>query len=585
MISSPSRHGPMLPGPSETPHAAPALRQRSPKAEPPVDAKWTAMPPDTATAAPTVQPTLPQPVITTSHKRRYPQAPPLDFDTAEENRFLRAHDKHVSGRLRAVKLGRGDLLGVKRQGVLRALGQAQRSLGQARNVLLNEGNVKAEEVDGLLERIAAPLEERDEALARHGDAEFELIKATQAGGAQHVIFAQQAVDEAQGELADAEAALAQATPPWAQVGAAHTHLLEAARCQSALQLHAQNLAKNMRVQWLQLDGQAYTKLPHFAAGAFGKVALAMRRDGTLRALKTLRTVPSEKPDATQMTRTQDAQREVALMQRYYDSSVRLHHDPHTQKLIMDMPLALGSLDSLTTTLHVPLVRSTARQLFARLAEMHADGVVHNDLKPENINVHADGSVVPADFGLAGFMPGGSAIGTPAYAAPEHCVGHDGPSPGLATDVWAAGLSLATAHLPLRDSPFAIEGFKGMQQVHDGFESWRSDLVSNAQGDLAQALAQETTNPFHAFFAQLRQIDAPLCDYLLTHVLVPASQRVAAGEAHRFFASLQPSDDPQEAQLAQQLEQRAKTPYRSAAKVALQSRFEIEENAARAAAAR
>ncbi len=526
------------------------------------------------------------PVITTSHKRRYPQAPPCDFDVAKENRFLRLHDKRLSDKLRAANLSRSDLLGLKRQGALTGLAQTQCRLEQARSALLKraQGHATVAEVDRALEQMLAPLQQLDAAMAFHSDAEVKLVKAHQMGEAQYIAFARRVVDDAKLELTRASATLAQTMPKWAQSEAAHACLLDAGHCKLLLRVKSQHLAKSMRVQWLELGGHAFTKLPHFAAGAFGKVALAMRSDGALRALKTLRTLPGKNPDATQMTETTDAQREVGLMQRYYDASVCLHRDPHTQKLMVEMPLALGSLDTLTSRACVPLVRSTGRQLFAHLSTMHADGVIHNDLKPENINVHHDGRVLPADFGLAGFMPRGSAIGTPAYAAPEHCVGHTGPPPGLATDVWAAGLSLATAHLPLKTSPFAITGLKGMQQLHDGFEAWRSGLLRDAENRLVLANGASSNSSFGAYFVQLQQIDAALCDYLLTCVLVPVAQRATAGEAQKFFAKLQPEDAPQEKLLAQQLALLAETPYRRAAQVALRSRFDIEEKAARVASA-
>lgn len=92
----------------------------------------------------------------------------------------------------------------------------------------------------------------------------------------------------------------------------------------------------------------------------------------------------------------------------------------------------------------------ARQLCAGLAEAHACGVVHGDLKPGNVILTKapDGSMRAAitDFGLArsvGLMDparlgNASLRGTPAYIAPELW---QGAAPSPASDIYALGVML------------------------------------------------------------------------------------------------------------------------------------------------
>ncbi len=100
-------------------------------------------------------------------------------------------------------------------------------------------------------------------------------------------------------------------------------------------------------------------------------------------------------------------------------------------------------------LPVPVVAAVLRQVLSALAETHARGVVHRDLKPDNVLLrqrverHEVPHVCVADFGIAKLAgPGlgqatqqGIFMGTPEFAAPEQFLGL---RPTPATDIFAAG---------------------------------------------------------------------------------------------------------------------------------------------------
>jgi serine/threonine-protein kinase len=94
---------------------------------------------------------------------------------------------------------------------------------------------------------------------------------------------------------------------------------------------------------------------------------------------------------------------------------------------------------------VTLVRDAARAL----GHAHRAGVVHRDVKPENLLVDADGNVRVADFGLAAaqgldrMTRTGAMLGTPAYMSPEQLSGKRD-EVGPQTDVWSLGVILYQA---------------------------------------------------------------------------------------------------------------------------------------------
>jgi serine/threonine protein kinase len=196
-----------------------------------------------------------------------------------------------------------------------------------------------------------------------------------------------------------------------------------------------------------LDGK-YQVLRSLGTGGFGEVLLAADEGipGRQVAIKVLnRAADGDHSDLIWEMR--------ALAKFEHAGVVALHHHfTDDQRLFLVMEFCAGG--SLRDRLRGSVKRSEAEvstwglTLCETLAFVHGKGIVHHDVKPENILFKDDRTVKLGDFGVANRN-----VGTRIYLPPEMLLGETVSNTDPRVDVYALGLTMLealTGHHPFID---------------------------------------------------------------------------------------------------------------------------------------
>jgi tRNA A-37 threonylcarbamoyl transferase component Bud32 len=208
----------------------------------------------------------------------------------------------------------------------------------------------------------------------------------------------------------------------------------------------------------------WTVVRRLGRGATGVVELAVGPDGRPVARKRLALHGSatELADARHRIR-----READVLRRLDHPAIvpLLDVESDGDDVVLVMPYYEGGTLADRVSRDGPLpadgVLALSDRLVGALAAAHRAGIVHRDVKPQNVLFDAAGDAFLADFGVArtsdvttGLTADGVVVGTPAYMAPEQARG--GPV-GPASDVFALGATLlfaVTGRGPWGDGPAA-----------------------------------------------------------------------------------------------------------------------------------
>jgi len=190
----------------------------------------------------------------------------------------------------------------------------------------------------------------------------------------------------------------------------------------------------------------YEVLEELGSGGMGRVfRVADKKIGEEVALKVLN--PAVAADKKTIERFRN---ELKIARKIAQRNVCRMFDLSDEKGMLYITMEyvpgedLKSLLIKTGQLAVEKTISIARQVCEGLAEAHGMGVVHRDLKPQNIMIDKEGKARIMDFGIArslrrkGITEDGTIVGTPEYMSPEQV---EGKETDQRSDIYSFGVIL------------------------------------------------------------------------------------------------------------------------------------------------
>ena len=296
---------------------------------------------------------------------------------------------------------------------------------------------------------------------------------------------------------------------------------------SAMKVAAHALAQDSRITTIvsTLVGQeiaTYKVVKLLGAGGMGEVYLA--RDLKLGRMVALKVLPLHfVVDADRLKRFQREAR--ALSSLNHPNLVTIYEVGEAKGLhFIAMELVEGkTLSSLRDKLSLKELLSIVAQVAEALGAAHQSGIIHRDVKPDNVMVRPDGYAKVLDFGLVKLAEGefnprttaetklGTAMGTLAYMSPEQASGEP---VDHRTDIWSLGVVLY--ELATHQKPFTGESRQAIinailsgepTPIDAGLPPELATILSKAL-EKDRELRYQTASDFRADLRRLlRQIDS------------------------------------------------------------------------------
>jgi eukaryotic-like serine/threonine-protein kinase len=155
--------------------------------------------------------------------------------------------------------------------------------------------------------------------------------------------------------------------------------------------------------------------------------------------------------------------------------------------------------------------SVVEQICRALDSAHTEGVIHRDLKPQNIMRDKHGRVVVMDFGLArslgetGMTQTGAIVGTLEYMSPEQALGS---TLDQRSDIFSVGLiffELLTGKAPYHADTAIASLMKRTREDAQSVSDVDASVPKSLSAIVARCLEREPANRYHSAVELLQQL--------------------------------------------------------------------------------